>query len=169
MARRNYGRRGRIVIGVVVSAFRVVHTVVVCIGIVYRCCDSLCVVYSSADIDDHLRIGLDGQRAGEIPYTIPYWYEALSLVSQLAVTVVVVIRCLCIGGGAESDAKIVELSRLGCVVIKYQALVILKECYSVVFHATAIVEFLDDNLAGLGSLHLQTDGRTPIFRDNDLS
>ena len=79
------------------------------------------------------------------------------------------IRCLCIGGSAESDAKIVELSRLGCVVIKYQALVILEECYSVVFHATAIVEFLDDNLAGPGSLHLQTDGRTPIFRDNDLS
>ena len=169
MAAGDECRRGGIVVGVVIAALRVIHTVVVGIGIVNGCANSLRIVNGTTDVDHHLRVRLDGQRVGEVPHTIPTGNEPLSLVGQLSVVSVVPVGGMTVGWRTETHAQIAQRHSLIAIVIEDKALVVLEEGDAIVLHASAIVEFLDDHLAGSGLSHLHADRGRHVLANGNLA
>ena len=97
-------RRCGVVAGVGVAHLGVVHAVVAGVGVADRLADGQRVVDGTVDVDYHLGEGLYGERLGEVPEAIEYGYEAVGLVGQSSLGVVVVVGGLCIVGCGEADA-----------------------------------------------------------------
>ena len=154
---------------VVVAALRIEHAVVVRIGVVDRLADSQRVVDGAVDVDDHLRVGRYGQCAGEEPDAVPHRCEALALVCEVAVGRVVVVGGLCVSGSPHAEAEVVVGGRLCAVVIEDDALVVLERGNTIVSHAAATVEFLDDQSTDYCTFHSDGDRRLLAALDGNLS
>ena len=87
----------------------------------------------------------------------------------MAVGRVVVVGGLCIGRCPHAEAEVVVGGRLCAVVIEDDALVVLERGHTIVSHAAATVEFLDDQPTDDGTFHGDGNKRLLVALDGNLS